>query len=183
MEGLVKIEAVAPADDDAYAIYQYLIGSEGGRGVMMEQVQSVRSPPACMQPWGLWWLQARRAGAHRGAPQSVLVEGVVDLLPRLRPHGHHPHPSAVRAASGVSMTRRHQRTGRHRPVLLHPPRHFLWLPGDLFAADSRRNDRAQPALLSAVAGAPRGAAAGQVRGRFDQRPASVRERDRSPISR
>ncbi len=29
MEGLVKIEAVAPADDDANAIYQYLIGSEG----------------------------------------------------------------------------------------------------------------------------------------------------------
>ncbi|SFS12343.1 ABC-2 type transport system ATP-binding protein [Granulicella pectinivorans] len=30
-EGIVKIEAVAPADDDANAIYQYLIGSEGGR--------------------------------------------------------------------------------------------------------------------------------------------------------
>ena len=30
VEGLVKIEAVAPADDDAYSIYQYLIGSEGG---------------------------------------------------------------------------------------------------------------------------------------------------------
>ncbi len=29
-EGLVKIEAVSPADDDANAIYQYLIGSEGG---------------------------------------------------------------------------------------------------------------------------------------------------------
>lgn len=29
MEGLVKIEAVAPADDDANAVYQYLIGSEG----------------------------------------------------------------------------------------------------------------------------------------------------------
>jgi len=29
-EGLVNIEAVAPADDDAHAIYQYLIGSEGG---------------------------------------------------------------------------------------------------------------------------------------------------------
>lgn len=29
VEGLVKIEAVAPADDDAYAIYQYLIGSDG----------------------------------------------------------------------------------------------------------------------------------------------------------
>lgn len=28
-EGLVRIEAVAPADDDANAIYQYLIGSEG----------------------------------------------------------------------------------------------------------------------------------------------------------
>jgi ABC-2 type transport system ATP-binding protein len=28
-EGLVKIEAVAPADDDANAIYQYLIGSNG----------------------------------------------------------------------------------------------------------------------------------------------------------
>jgi len=28
-DGLVKIEAVAPADDDANAIYQYLIGSEG----------------------------------------------------------------------------------------------------------------------------------------------------------
>jgi ABC-2 type transport system ATP-binding protein len=30
VEGLVKIQAVAPADDDAYSIYQYLIGSEGG---------------------------------------------------------------------------------------------------------------------------------------------------------
>ncbi|HEY3705687.1 MAG TPA: ABC transporter ATP-binding protein [Terracidiphilus sp.] len=30
VEGLVKIEAVAPADDDTSAIYQYLIGSEGG---------------------------------------------------------------------------------------------------------------------------------------------------------
>jgi len=30
VEGLVRIEAVAPADDDAYSIYQYLIGSEGG---------------------------------------------------------------------------------------------------------------------------------------------------------
>ena len=30
VEGLVKIEAVAPADDDANAIYQYLIGSDGG---------------------------------------------------------------------------------------------------------------------------------------------------------
>jgi ABC-2 type transport system ATP-binding protein len=30
MEGIIKIEAVAPADDDANAIYQYLIGSEGG---------------------------------------------------------------------------------------------------------------------------------------------------------
>lgn len=29
VEGLVKIEAVAPADDDANAIYQYLIGSDG----------------------------------------------------------------------------------------------------------------------------------------------------------
>ena len=28
-EGLVKIETVAPADDDANAIYQYLIGSDG----------------------------------------------------------------------------------------------------------------------------------------------------------
>jgi ABC-2 type transport system ATP-binding protein len=28
-EGLVNIEAVAPADDDTHAIYQYLIGSEG----------------------------------------------------------------------------------------------------------------------------------------------------------
>jgi ABC-2 type transport system ATP-binding protein len=30
VEGLVKIEAVAPADDNANAIYQYLIGSDGG---------------------------------------------------------------------------------------------------------------------------------------------------------
>jgi ABC-2 type transport system ATP-binding protein len=30
VEGLVKIEAVTPADDDTHAIYQYLIGSEGG---------------------------------------------------------------------------------------------------------------------------------------------------------
>jgi ABC-2 type transport system ATP-binding protein len=29
-EGEVKIEAVAPADDDANAVYQYLIGSDGG---------------------------------------------------------------------------------------------------------------------------------------------------------
>ena len=29
-EGLIKIESVAPADDDASAIYQYLIGSGGG---------------------------------------------------------------------------------------------------------------------------------------------------------
>ena len=29
VEGLVKIEAVAPADDDTQAIYQYLIGSDG----------------------------------------------------------------------------------------------------------------------------------------------------------
>jgi ABC-2 type transport system ATP-binding protein len=29
VEGLVKIEAVAPADDDTHAIYQYLIGSDG----------------------------------------------------------------------------------------------------------------------------------------------------------
>ncbi len=29
VEGLVKIESVAPADDDANAIYQYLIGSDG----------------------------------------------------------------------------------------------------------------------------------------------------------
>ena len=29
-DGLVKIEAVAPADDDANSIYQYLIGSDGG---------------------------------------------------------------------------------------------------------------------------------------------------------
>lgn len=29
VEGLVKIEAVAPADDDTLAIYQYLIGSDG----------------------------------------------------------------------------------------------------------------------------------------------------------
>ena len=28
-DGLVKIEAVAPADDDANAIYQYLIGADG----------------------------------------------------------------------------------------------------------------------------------------------------------
>jgi ABC-2 type transport system ATP-binding protein len=28
-EGLVRIEAVAPADDDANAIYNYLIGSDG----------------------------------------------------------------------------------------------------------------------------------------------------------
>jgi ABC-2 type transport system ATP-binding protein len=28
-DGLVKIEAVAPADDDANAIYQYLIGTDG----------------------------------------------------------------------------------------------------------------------------------------------------------
>jgi ABC-2 type transport system ATP-binding protein len=29
-QGIVKIDAVAPADDDANAIYQYLIGSDGG---------------------------------------------------------------------------------------------------------------------------------------------------------
>jgi ABC-2 type transport system ATP-binding protein len=28
-DGLVKIDAVAPADDDANAIYQYLIGTDG----------------------------------------------------------------------------------------------------------------------------------------------------------
>ena len=30
IEGLVQIDSVAPADDDTQAIYQYLIGSEGG---------------------------------------------------------------------------------------------------------------------------------------------------------
>ncbi len=30
VDGLVQIEAVAPADDDTQAIYQYLIGSDGG---------------------------------------------------------------------------------------------------------------------------------------------------------
>ena len=30
VDGLVNIEAVTPADDDAYSIYQYLIGGEGG---------------------------------------------------------------------------------------------------------------------------------------------------------
>jgi ABC-2 type transport system ATP-binding protein len=30
-DGLVKIEAISPADDDANAIYQYLIGSDGGQ--------------------------------------------------------------------------------------------------------------------------------------------------------
>ena len=30
VEGLIKIDSVAPADDDTQAIYQYLIGSEGG---------------------------------------------------------------------------------------------------------------------------------------------------------
>lgn len=30
VEGLVRIETVAPADDDTWSIYQYLIGSEGG---------------------------------------------------------------------------------------------------------------------------------------------------------
>ncbi len=30
-EGLVKIDAVAPADDDVNSIYQYLIGSDGGQ--------------------------------------------------------------------------------------------------------------------------------------------------------
>ena len=29
-EGVVEIEAVAPADDDVNSIYQYLIGSDGG---------------------------------------------------------------------------------------------------------------------------------------------------------
>jgi ABC-2 type transport system ATP-binding protein len=29
VEGLVRIDTVAPADDDANAIYQYLIGSDG----------------------------------------------------------------------------------------------------------------------------------------------------------
>jgi ABC-2 type transport system ATP-binding protein len=29
VEGQVRIETVAPADDDTNAIYQYLIGSEG----------------------------------------------------------------------------------------------------------------------------------------------------------
>ena len=29
-DGLVQIEAISPADDDANAIYQYLIGSDGG---------------------------------------------------------------------------------------------------------------------------------------------------------
>jgi ABC-2 type transport system ATP-binding protein len=28
-DGLVKIDAVAPADDDANAIYEYLIGKDG----------------------------------------------------------------------------------------------------------------------------------------------------------
>jgi hypothetical protein len=36
-EGLVKIEAVAPADDDANAIYQYLIGSDGSASDASEQ--------------------------------------------------------------------------------------------------------------------------------------------------
>jgi len=29
-EGTVQIESISPADDDANAIYQYLIGSQGG---------------------------------------------------------------------------------------------------------------------------------------------------------
>lgn len=29
-EGVVDIEAVAPADDDVNSVYQYLIGSDGG---------------------------------------------------------------------------------------------------------------------------------------------------------
>jgi ABC-2 type transport system ATP-binding protein len=31
-DGIVQIEAITPADDDANAIYQYLIGSDGGQG-------------------------------------------------------------------------------------------------------------------------------------------------------
>ena len=46
VEGLVKIDAVAPADDDANAIYQYLIGSDGSASDASNNVRPSNAHPA-----------------------------------------------------------------------------------------------------------------------------------------
>ena len=154
VEGLVKIEAVAPADDDANAIYQYLIGSDGERLMMQQSVGSAIGILR-QQPWSLWWLQARRLTRIEIRRNLFTQAGVVDLLSRLRSDGHHPHSSALRPALRSGHERGHPGAGRNRAVLLCPAGNFLRVPGNFFAADSRRDDRAQPALLPAFAGAPR----------------------------
>ena len=75
VEGLVKIDAVAPADDDTRAIYQYLIGSDGSAVVMTERAgafaQSIRG--AALGHCG--GLQARRLVRIEIAEEPVLLEG------------------------------------------------------------------------------------------------------------
>ena len=84
VEGLVKIEAVAPADDDANAIYQYLIGSDGSV-VMMQQSLGSLFDRLRLQPWALWWIQAGDWPALRsGETCSRGVRGGFTFLPSFR---------------------------------------------------------------------------------------------------
>ncbi len=130
------------------------------------------------QPWGLWWLQARRLvrmevrrnlfSWKAGWVYFLAFIPTVIIFIHAVFEAHHPSCDE----------RRHRSSGRHRPALLHPARSLLWLPRHFLAPHSRRNDRAQPALLSALSRAARIASAVQVRRRILQRRSAVWKRHR-----
>ncbi len=59
VEGLVKIEAVAPADDDTPR-HLPVPDRFGWEPVMTSKRLTAFREVFLSQPWGLWWLQARR---------------------------------------------------------------------------------------------------------------------------
>src|SRR5579859_7100650 len=93
--------------------------------------------------------------SHRSKKKSFLVEGELDLLSCLHSHLHHPDSLSARQASAFSDGRRQQHPRGHRAALLSSSGNLFRLPGHIFAADSRRDDRAQLALLSSVSGEAR----------------------------
>ena len=138
-DGLVKIDAVAPADDDANAIYQYLIGN-GWEPIVTQMRLAGRARKLAQQPWGLWWLQAQRLTRIELRRNLFSWKATWIYCLAFIPTVIIADSHAVRPASVLRDERGHQHIGRHRPALLHPARGFLRVPWDFFAADSRRDD-------------------------------------------
>ena len=91
LEDGLELEAVAPADDDVNAVYQYLIGSDAEA-----RVSSIALRPRAGRP--LVRRQRRQWCGSSSRKRFSLWRSLWLLLPGLRPGAHHRRPTRSRTA-------------------------------------------------------------------------------------